>query len=229
MAPSLAEIALRIALAFAAGFLLGWERESHGRPAGLRTNILACVASAIAMIVSQTLIAHDAAIDPNGAIRADPARLAAGVLAGIGFLGAGTILRHENTVRGVTTAATLWFVTILGLAFGTGQYAVGFIGVGTALITLFFLGFFEKQVRSDHYAKIAVTATLDTLSQEDLLNRLLSEGLRVLSVRQAYDLETRRLTMTCEVQLAKRDSFAVSNRIMEDLARCPGIITAEWG
>src|SRR5438477_324936 len=115
---SFSDMLLRLLLAFLAGMAVGWERESHGRPAGLRTNILACVASAVAMIVSEMLFAKSAAATATGNWRPDPARLGAGILTGIGFLGAGTIIRHGNFVRGVTTAASLWFVTVLGLAFG---------------------------------------------------------------------------------------------------------------
>src|SRR5436305_12795187 len=103
----LSEMGLRVGLAFAAGFLIGLERESHGRPAGLRTNILVCVGAAVSMIIAENLMAQSAASYSN-AVRADPARLGAGILAGIGFLGGGTILRHDNFIRGVTTAATLW-------------------------------------------------------------------------------------------------------------------------
>src|SRR5579859_3106208 len=127
---TLPEMCLRVGLAFIAGFAVGWERESHGRPAGLRTNILACVAAAVAMIVSEILFLESAAATPTGSVRADPARLGAGVLTGIGFLGAGTIMRHENFVRGVTTAATLWVATVLGLAFGSGMFALGGLGLG---------------------------------------------------------------------------------------------------
>src|SRR5437016_5675750 len=127
------EMFLRIAMAFIAGFVVGWERESHGRPAGLRTTILTCVASAVAMIVSQVLFTESATITPASTWRPDPARLGAGILTGIGFLGAGTILRHANVIRGVTTAASLWFVTVLGLAFGSGEFALGFMGTAVAL------------------------------------------------------------------------------------------------
>src|SRR6185503_3582105 len=125
---SISEMFLRVLLAFLAGVIVGWERESHGRPAGLRTNILACVASAVAMIVSEMLFAKSAAATAGGNWRPDPARLGAGILTGIGFLGAGTIIRHGNFVRGVTTAASLWFVTVLGLAFGNGLFLLGTIG-----------------------------------------------------------------------------------------------------
>src|SRR5436309_14416659 len=143
------EMFARVAMAFVAGAVVGWERESHGRPAGLRTTILACVASAVAMVISEVLFVESAAATATGSWRPDPARLGAGILTGIGFLGAGTILRHRNVIRGVTTAATLWFVTVLGIAFGSGEFALGFIGVGAALITLFVLPVVEKVIKSD--------------------------------------------------------------------------------
>src|SRR5579859_807579 len=93
---TLPEMCLRVGLAFIAGFAVGWERECHGRPAGLRTNILACVAAAVAMITSEILFVQSIGVSLTGTVRSDPARLGAGILTGIGFLGAGTILRHDN-------------------------------------------------------------------------------------------------------------------------------------
>src|SRR3954447_26802595 len=115
---SISEMGLRLTAAFLTGFIVGWERQTRGRPAGLRTTILTCVASTVAMILSEILFVESSAATATGSWRPDPARLAAGILTGIGFLGAGTILRHENVIRGVTTAATLWIVAVLGLAFG---------------------------------------------------------------------------------------------------------------
>src|SRR5437016_8114485 len=160
---SSAEMFLRVLMALRAGFIVGWERESHGRPAGLRTTILTCVASAVAMIISEVLFAESAAATATGSWRPDPARLGAGILTGIGFLGAGTILRHANVIRGVTTAASLWFVTVLGLTFGSGEFSLGFIGVGLALLTLYVLPRFEKHIQSDWYATLSVTASLESL------------------------------------------------------------------
>src|SRR5258706_1598343 len=126
---SVREMFLRLLMAFLAGFVVGWERERHGRPAGLRTNFLACVAAALAMMVSEVLFTQSAvALNPAASWRPDPARLGAGILTGIGFLGAGTIMRLSNFVRGVTTAASLWFVTVLGLTFGSGLFSLGFLG-----------------------------------------------------------------------------------------------------
>src|SRR5207247_2438874 len=99
------------------------------------------------------------------------------------FLGAGTIMRHTNFVRGVTTAASLWFVTVLGLAFGSGKFAVGFLGVGFALVTLFLLPRFEKHIGTDWYATLRVTHALDSLSELDLRRRVEALGPIVKSIK----------------------------------------------
>src|SRR5436190_17172477 len=138
------EMLLRLAAAFAAGLVFGWERSSRGRPAGLRTTILAAVAAATAMIVSEKLFVESGSAVLTGNWRPDPARLGAGVLTGIGFLGAGTIMRQEHIIRGVTTAACLWFVTVIGLAFGSGEFEVGAAALAIGLTTVFVLPQFEK-------------------------------------------------------------------------------------
>src|SRR5688572_16880475 len=108
------DVLLRLGLACVAGLVLGFERERQGRAAGLRTTLLACVASTLAMLLAHHFVIEYAASGSN-AWRPDPGRLAAGILTGIGFLGAGVIMRHGALVRGVTTAAVLWYATILGL------------------------------------------------------------------------------------------------------------------
>src|SRR5947207_2222290 len=178
---------LRVLMAFLAGCVVGWERESHGRPAGLRTNILACVASAMAMIISQVLFLDSAGINPPISWRPDPARLGAGILTGIGFLGAGTIMRHSSFVRGVTTAATLWFVTVLGLAFGSGQFALGFMGTGIALGTLFVLPRFEKHIQTDWYSTLTIALSLEALAEEELRKRIQGLGLIVKSIKLTHE------------------------------------------
>jgi putative Mg2+ transporter-C (MgtC) family protein len=113
------DVLLRLGLSFVAGAVLGLERESHGRAAGLRTTTLACVAACLAMMLAHFFVRDPMFRSMNW--RPDPGRLAAGILTGIGFLGAGVIVREGTTVRGVTTAAVLWYVTILGLVFGSGH------------------------------------------------------------------------------------------------------------
>jgi putative Mg2+ transporter-C (MgtC) family protein len=219
---------LRVSLAFVAGFVLGWERESHGRPAGLRTNILACVASAVAMIVSEILFVESAAATPTGSVRADPARLGAGILTGIGFLGGGTILRHENFVRGVTTAATLWLVTVLGLAFGSGLFALGGMGLALGLIALLVLPRFEAHLESDWYAKLSVTAALTALTEDEFKKRVETFGLRVLAMKLDYDLGKQQKTFSSELKLSRAERFDTPSKVVASLSQTPGVLQIAW-
>jgi len=222
------EMVLRILLAFVAGAVIGWERETHGRPAGLRTTVLACVASAVAMIVSQALFAESAVSTAGGIWRPDPARLGAGILTGIGFLGAGTILRHENVIRGVTTAATLWFVTVIGLAFGSGQFSLGLLAFGIALVTLFVLPPFEKHIPSEWFPTLTVTTTLDALSEADLRKRIEALGPMVRSIKLNYDLDKKQKTIEYELRLKKAEVFELSSKVVTNLTQCPGVVQVSW-
>lgn len=108
------DVVLRLLLSVLLGGLVGWEREKEEKPAGLRTHILVCLGSTLIMIVS--------AYGFPGRYPADPGRIAAQVITGIGFIGAGTIFRHGVTVKGLTTAASIWSVAGIGLAVGVGLY-----------------------------------------------------------------------------------------------------------
>lgn len=221
------EILLRVFLAFLAGFAVGWERETRGRPAGLRTNILACVAAAVAMIVAECLLAGAAANGSNS-IRADPARLGAGILAGIGFLGGGTILRHENFIRGVTTAATLWTVTVLGLAFGAGLFALGAIGVAFALITLALLSALEKRLKSDWYATLKLTARLDVISEDQIRRQLESLGATVQATKLTYSIEKKQQTVFFDLKIKRPDRFELSAKALKALSQIQGVQELSW-
>src|SRR5271156_4353417 len=119
--PSWQDIALRLFLTVVAGAVIGINRSEHGRPAGLRTTLLVCLAASIAMIQTNLLLAMSG--KPSSSfVTLDLMRLPLGILSGMGFIGAGTILRRDNFIQGITTAATLWFVTIIGLCFGGGQF-----------------------------------------------------------------------------------------------------------
>ena len=135
------ELILRIILSAIIGGSIGTEREVSNRPAGLRTHILVSVGSTLIMLVSMY------GFENNG----DPARLAAQVVSGIGFLGAGTIIRTGNDIRGLTTAASLWVCAGIGLAIGAGYYLGGIITAAVVLISLIALGNVEKTVSKNAY------------------------------------------------------------------------------
>jgi putative Mg2+ transporter-C (MgtC) family protein len=222
------QILLRVLAAMAAGAFIGWERESHGRPAGLRTTTLACTASALAMILSELLFWESATTATGGAWRPDPARLGAGILTGIGFLGAGTILRHNNLIRGVTTAASLWFVTVIGLAFGSGEFTLGGVGLAVAALALHALPAVEKHIQTDWYATLVVTMELDALDEAQLRRRIESLGLKIKAMELDYDLAAKQKTIRFELKLKRTAAFDLSARLLADLRACPGVLQAKW-
>ena len=121
------EMVLRLLLAVALGALIGYQREKSGKTAGLRTLVLVCVGAALFTLAS---------IDGFG-VAADPSRVAAGIVVGVGFLGAGAIIRREGgAVEGLTTAATIWMVAAIGLAAGAGLYIASTVSAGIILIVL---------------------------------------------------------------------------------------------
>ena len=132
------QVILRLILSVFLSGLVGFERQIHRRSAGLRTHILVSLGSCLIMLTS--LFVFDIY---NGKVPLDPARIAAGVITGIGFLGAGTIIREKENVRGLTTAASLWLVAAIGLSVGIGFYVASITATILALIVLLFLRYAE--------------------------------------------------------------------------------------
>jgi putative Mg2+ transporter-C (MgtC) family protein len=137
------EMVARLVLALVLGGLIGLERESHGRPAGFRTHILVSLGSSLVMMLS---IYAFTPFRINGLLSYDPGRMAAQIVSGIGFLGAGTIMREGTTVRGLTTAASLWVVAGIGMAAGAGAYFPAVMTTLLVMITLFFLSKLERRL-----------------------------------------------------------------------------------
>lgn len=127
------QIVLRLLLSVVLGGLIGLERQFRRRDAGLRTHILVCMGSCLIMLTSMYVFDIY-----NSRVALDPTRIAAGVITGIGFLGAGAIIKDRERVRGLTTAASLWVVSGIGLAIGCGFYSGGLIAAAMVLIALFF-------------------------------------------------------------------------------------------
>jgi putative Mg2+ transporter-C (MgtC) family protein len=132
------EMCGRLGMAAVLGGLIGLEREIHSQPAGLRTHTVVCIGSCLIMLVSLFMWQK---VDPQ---KADPGRIAAQVVTGIGFLGAGAILRFGMSVRGLTTAACLWTAAAIGLAVGCGYYTAAVAATGFTLITVFLFDKIEK-------------------------------------------------------------------------------------
>ena len=123
------EMVIRLVIAAFLGAVIGYERARAKKPAGIRTHLMVCMGAALFTVISIWGFAGNA----------DPSRIAAGVVVGVGFLGAGTILRQERGVAGLTTAATIWAVAAIGVAIGTGLYVVGAVAAGIVPLALRFL------------------------------------------------------------------------------------------
>jgi putative Mg2+ transporter-C (MgtC) family protein len=163
------------------GGAIGLQREIAGKPAGLRTNILICMGAAMLMDLSIRL-----SIGSGGTRVGDPARLAAQVITGIGFLGAGTILHARGTVIGLTSAATIWMVTALGLTVGAGEY-VEAVGGGVVVVgVLSGLGRLEYHIRRVRRKVGATIRTRPGFSAEDLARVLHAHGIH-LERSKVYD------------------------------------------
>lgn len=146
------EVVLRLILSAVAGGLVGIEREANNSSAGLRTHILVTLGSALIMLISMYGFQGLGADNSGG----EPARLAAQVVSGIGFLGAGTILRTGNSIRGLTTAASIWVCGGIGLAIGNGYYLGGLTTTLIVLFALRALGFIQKRIFGSQYKKLFV-------------------------------------------------------------------------
>ncbi len=190
------EIVLRILVAGMLGGLIGFERERRQRPAGFRTHILVCIGAALVMIVSEYMYQEFATTS------VDPSRLGAQVISGIGFLGAGTIIRDKFKVKGLTTAASLWAVACIGLAVGMGYFYIAIISAVIIFMTLALLGRIEKKTKTkEEFAKIRVVASLEEDIEKKVINDLTEYG---------YDIKKLNFTKTFEDQTVSF-SFLVTN------------------
>ncbi len=180
---------VKLLLAAVAGGTVGLEREKHGRPAGLRTHLLVALGACLMMIVSEAFQLKYAAFDVNSAVRLDPGRTAAQIVTGIGFLGAGVIIKEGISVRGLTTAASLWLVAGLGMAFGMGLFLPGAMATVLALLSLIFLKKLEPIINKDRYLDIAVTASNRPGLQDELERLFVERRLRITDVRSHVDLQ----------------------------------------
>jgi putative Mg2+ transporter-C (MgtC) family protein len=172
------DMIIRLALGFVAGAIIGFERSSRHQVAGLRTHILICTGSTLLMLLS-IWIPQELSIDGTG----DPGRIAAQVVSGIGFLGAGAILRLGNNVRGLTTAASLWFIAAVGLAIGAGMFLAAAAAEVLSIITLVLLDKFEKKMfPSERNKLIELTYKTSIPDTKEAMNILKSFGVRIQSI-----------------------------------------------
>jgi putative Mg2+ transporter-C (MgtC) family protein len=159
--PSWPDIALRLALTMLAGAIVGYDRGAGGHAAGLRTTILVGLAASVAMIQANILLPLDGKTSESFSVM-DLMRLPLGILTGVGFIGGGTIMKKGDLVTGITTAATLWLMTVIGLCLGGGQLILGGAATVLAVFTLWGLKRLDIMIPREQHARLVVTA--DTTS-----------------------------------------------------------------
>lgn len=178
----LGAICMRLVCAMAVGMIIGTEREYTNRPAGLRTHILVALGACVVTITGQLIFQQYQALGASP----DPARLSAQVITGVGFLGAGTILREGSNVKGLTTAASLWAVACLGIAAGFGFYSAAIAGMVFIFITLTILEFFQHKFLGAHEpVKTYVLETGDMAAGLDAINALAQKHMALIQNMQA--------------------------------------------
>lgn len=212
------EAILRMGAAMALAVPIGFERERNGHPAGLRTHLLAGLAGAILMLVS-TRFADFQGYEKGGVVEVDASRIAGGAVQGIGFLGGGAILRMGANVKGLTTAASLWTVSALGLCAGGGMFAVGAAGCVATIGTLVLLARFEKKTRNWHQWRFTVILE-GGQSPKGVLEALRASGAEVLKTGHARDFQVKTTTLSLEARL--RGEEAVEQALSE-LEKVPGV------
>ena len=186
------DLLVKLVLAVLLGGIIGFEREVAGKPAGLRTNILICIGATLLMDVSIRIGLTDA-----GRI-GDPARIAAQVVSGVGFIGAGTIMQSQGTVTGLTSAATIWVVAAIGLTLGAGYYVEG---AGAGLLVTFVLAGLGKLEHYVRRARRVVSATIRVklgTPEAEVAATLRAHGI-IIQDRRIFDHEQDR---TFEMKLA---------------------------
>jgi putative Mg2+ transporter-C (MgtC) family protein len=151
------DLSLRLIVAAALGLAVGFEREIHGHPAGLRTHMLVAVGSALFTVLSA--YAFGAGTDPN----IDPTRIAAQIVSGIGFLGAGAILKDGIVIRGLTTAASLWATAAVGMAAGAGEHIIAAVATGVVVVSLWPINALAERLHGTATPEVQVRLTMEHL------------------------------------------------------------------
>ena len=208
------ELLLQLLLAALLGGAIGLERELSGKPAGLRTNILICVGATLFTVLSVKLSAG----------RGDPGRVAAQILTGVGFIGAGTILHTRGSVTGLTSAATIWIVSAIGMALGTGAYVEA---LGTALLVMVVLqglGYLEVFVaRQATHSRLTVHTKPEPPPLEELESLVRRTGLDLVRV------ESRRENVDLVIEFELRGPKRLHDQVLIAVLHHPGVRSVSTG
>ncbi len=199
--PTWLDIGIRLLLTLLAGIALGINRGSRGQAAGFRTTILVGLAACVAMIQVNLLLDLEGKASDSFVVM-DLMRLPLGILTGVGFIGGGSILKRGDLVTGVTTAATLWIISVIGLCFGGGQLSLGLTATVLSIITLWILKWLDTFIPRDHRAQVSII-TDNPLSVLDLNALIEPLGYFAFFHKKRNGLETKHLEF--EIHWRKSD------------------------
>jgi putative Mg2+ transporter-C (MgtC) family protein len=211
------DLSLRLLLAAALGALIGVEREIHGHPAGMRTHLLVALGSAIFTVLSIY------GFGPPGQAGFDPSRIAAQIVSGIGFLGAGAILKEGATIRGLTTAASLWATAAVGLAAGAAQYPVAWTGAIIIIFSLWPLNRIAERLHAADRETARLQVTVDRLEAIGQISQVLAAQRLEITGVQTERLEKRRFAVAFDVR--RRGGASIVSAI-EQISRMEGVEVA---
>jgi putative Mg2+ transporter-C (MgtC) family protein len=214
-----------MALAALLGGAVGLEREWHGRPAGLRTHVLVCLSATMLIVVSRAVADDQLDLGAGGRVVFDPNRMGAGIVTGIGFLGAATVIRSADHLRGLTTAACIWFVAGLGIVLGTGHYLLGAAVTAVVLVVLVVVNRFEGRIRPTLYRRLNVVGRGSESARlvEAVSRELDAAGFRVLDLASSWSAETASTELSFFVALHDPDAVPP---LIERLAALDGVTHA---
>ncbi|MBD3278193.1 MAG: MgtC/SapB family protein [Candidatus Aegiribacteria sp.] len=219
------DVVIRLLLGAFLGSLIGLEREYHGRPAGLRTHMLVCVGAT--MITLSALIITGCYSGENAAPGGEVSRIVAGVVTGIGFLGAGAIVRQSDFVSGLTTAACIWFVAALGVIIGLGDYYLASTATGIALVILVLLPFLENRLADLQRRELVIKA--EDLQPEKLVescSRILEKhNVKIGDMDIEIDRENDEISLLYHLKIRKLESKL---NLLDQLSRVQGVNSVQW-
>ena|SRR5512134_566979 len=208
-------------IALAAGGIIGLERSYHGRPAGFRTHALVCVASSALMLVT-VYQSHWYPEAFAGRVALDPTRMAQGIMTGIGFLGAGVIFKEGLTVRGLTTAASIWITAAIGILAGIGFYFPLAITTVLTLLTLSFFRWIESKLPGDYYGHLEVQFSRGAAMPEDEFRRFLKEqGFSIANLSYRYSADREFIEYRMVVRTSRADDV---KRLAESLETMKSVV-----
>lgn len=196
---------LRLGLAALLGSLIGLEREHHGRSAGFRTQLLVGLGAALVMIIAlhfEQLLGDRTAT--NSIIRADIARALSGIMTGIGFLGAGAIVRQNAGVRGLTTAASLWCTAAVGMTCGFGMYVLAVVTTAIVLFALFVLAYLENRLPARTIKSVSILLPAEQENVSHMRQILIDRGAQIIDTHFERDYEKGEVQITFDITFSTR-------------------------